>query len=79
MGNKTLSDCFDGRSLNGQVFKSSVDITIRGHKFYVVEKIVGNNLRVFPVDFRNEEYVPEKDSVGILYWQHKEDRVCASL
>ena len=77
MGDETLGDCVDNDSLNGQIFESAEPVSgDRKPKYYVVDMIEGNNLRVFPVDYVRGKPVARKGSVGVLYSDHVGDPIC---
>ena len=76
MSNKTLSDYVEGNCLNGYIFESKYPIASNGLPIhYEVHKKMGDDLRVFPVDYTRGKMVAREKSVGLNYWQHKNDLV----
>jgi len=76
MEGKTLCYHVDNGSLNGQIFVSSQPVSgDRKPTHYRVDKIKEGALHIFPVDYDNEKLIVRKETVEVLYWQHRDDLV----
>ena len=77
MDAKSLGECVDAGTLNGQVFSSGVPVTGEMHVLYKVDRVEGDMLYIFPAKCEKRSLVVEKSCVGVLYRQHDEDVVYA--
>lgn len=93
MSVETLGDCVrrrdesksesmpEGESID-EVFLSSDPLTKERHQFYIFDSLNSErecgDLCVLPGKYDGEKFVPNEESVGVLYWQHKNDRIHAA-